>query len=304
MKSVLLTGATGFVGGCAIAPLLEKGYTVHAVTSKSELPKSDENLIWHKANLLDSDEAENLLEIVRPTHLLHFAWYVEHGKFWNATENVDWLKASLHLVQKFVECGGKRVVVAGTLSEYEESEEDFLSEEIKLDPQSLYAATKTALYQTLEKYTEVVGVSFAWGRVFFMFGKHEPPNRLVPAVIRSLLNNETAKTSHGNQIRDFMSTEETAQAYVALLDSDVRGAVNIGSGEARTIKELVLEIAASTGSSPENIQFGAVQSPKNEPKRVVADVARLRDEVKWKPSRSFSQQIAETITWWKKELES
>ncbi|MDQ3324037.1 MAG: NAD-dependent epimerase/dehydratase family protein, partial [Acidobacteriota bacterium] len=255
MKSVLLTGATGFVGGCAIAPLLEKGYTVHAVTSKSELPKSDENLIWHKANLLDSDEAENLLKIVRPTHLLHFAWYVEHGKFWNATENVDWLKASLHLVQKFVECGGKRVVVAGTLSEYEESEEDFLSEEIKLDPQSLYAATKTALYQTLEKYTEVVGVSFAWGRVFFMFGKHEPPNRLVPAVICSLLNNETAKTSHGNQIRDFMSTEETAQAYVALLDSDVRGAVNIGSGEARTIKELVLEIAASTGSSPENIQF-------------------------------------------------
>lgn len=304
MKSVLLTGATGFVGSCAIAPLLEKGYAVHAVTSKAGLPESNGNLIWHTANLLDSGETENLLKIVRPTHLLHFAWYVEHGKFWNATENVDWLKASLHLVQKFVEYGGKRVVVAGTLSEYEESEEDFLSESIKLDPQSLYAATKVALYQTLEKYTEVVGVSFAWGRVFFMFGKQESPKRLVPAVIRSLLNNETAKTSHGNQIRDFMSTGETAQAYVALLDSDVRGAVNIGSGEARTIKELVLEIAAAIGSNPDDIQFGAFQAPKDEPKRVVADVARLRDEVKWKPSRNFSQQIAETIDWWKNEIKN
>lgn len=304
MKSVLLTGATGFVGSRAIAPLLEKGYTVHAVTSKAKLPESDENLVWHKANLLDSVETESLLKTVCPTHLLHFAWYVEHGKFWNAAENVDWLKASLHLVQKFVEFGGKRIVVAGTLSEYEVSEEEFLSENIRLDPQSLYAATKTALYQTLEKYTKVAGVSFAWGRVFFMFGKNEPPNRLIPAVIRSLLNNETAKTSHGNQIRDFMSTEETANAYAALLDSDVRGAVNIGSGEARTIKELVLEIAASIGSSPENVQFGAVQAPKDEPKRVVADVARLRDEVKWKPSRSFSQQIAETINWWKKEIKS
>lgn len=299
MKSVLLTGATGFVGNCAIAPLLEKGYTVHAVTSKPEPPTSNKKLIWHSANLLDANETEHLLKSVKPTHLLHFAWYVEHGKFWNAAENIDWLKASLHLVQKFVEGGGKRVVVAGTLSEYETSEAEFLDERnIRLNPQSLYAATKVALYYTLEKYAEAAKFSFAWGRVFFMFGRREPPNRLVPAVIRALLNNEAAKTSHGNQIRDFMSTEETAQAYVALLDSDVLGAVNIGSGEARTIKDLVLAIANSIGN-PERVEFGAFQSPKDEPQRVVADVTRLRDEVKWKPSRDFSQQIEATINWWK-----
>jgi len=302
MKSVLLTGATGFVGSCAIKPLLEKGFIVHAVSSKPKIPEFDENLIWYRANLLDYQETENLLKKIRPTHLLHFAWYVEHGKFWRATENIDWLKASIHLAQKFVGGGGKRIVAAGTLSEYETSEDEFLSEKnVKLVPQSLYAATKVALFHTLEKYSEAAGFSFAWGRVFFMFGKREAAQRLMPAVVYALLKNETAKTSHGNQIRDFMSTEETAHAYVALLDSDVQGAVNIGSGEARTIRELVLEIAKIIGGKG-NIEFGAVSAPKNEPKRVVADVARLRDEVKWKPERSFSQQIEDTIDWYRQEL--
>ena len=301
MKSVLLTGATGFIGRWAIAPLVAKGYTVHAVTSKSGAPKSDENVIWHQANLLNSDETENLLKTIRPTHLLHFAWYVEHGKFWNSPENLKWLRASLHLIQKFVEYGGERIVAAGTLSEYEASDDGFISEASRLNPRSLYAATKTALYLTLEKYSEVADISYAWGRVFFLFGKHEAPQRLAAAVTRSLLCNEIAKTSHGNQIRDFICTEEGAQAFVALLDSDVRGAVNIASGEPRTIKEVILQIADLTGNR-ENIQFGAIIPPRDEPKSLVADVTRLREEVKWKPPRSFSQQIEETVNWWKKEI--
>jgi nucleoside-diphosphate-sugar epimerase len=303
MKSVLLTGATGFVGAHAIAPLVEKGYIVHAVTSKSTIPTSDENVIWHQTNLLDADAAKQLLQEVRPTHLLHFAWYVEHGKFWNAPENLDWLEASLRLVKNFVEYGGERVVVAGTICEYGDNENEAISENTSLNPQSLYAASKTALYLTLEKYAKVVDLSFAWGRIFLLFGENESPQRLVASVSRSLLKNEIAKTSHGNQVRDFMSTKEVAQAFVALLDSNVIGAVNVASGEARTIKELVLQIADSIGNR-ESVQFGAIPAAQNEPKRLVADVARLREEVKWKPSKSFSEQMDETLSWWKKQIES
>jgi nucleoside-diphosphate-sugar epimerase len=299
MKSVLLTGATGFVGSCAITPLLDKGYEVHAVTSKAELPKSEKNLFWHQANLLDFNQIEKLLKETRTTHLLHFAWYLEHEKVWHAPENLDWLKASIHLAQKFVENKGKRMVVAGTLSEYEITTDEFISEKaVKLVPQTLYAASKISLFHALDQYSKVVGFSFGWGRGFFMFGKNESPNRLFPAVTRALLKNEVAKTSHGNQIRDYMATEEVAEAYVALLDSDVQGAVNIGSGEPITIKEFALEIAKFTGN-PEKIMFGAVQARKDESPQIVADIVRLRDEVKWKPSRSFSQQVEETVDWYR-----
>lgn len=303
MKSVLLTGATGFIGRWAIAPLIARGYTVHAVSSKPAVRNSNENVIWHQIDLLDADETENLLQTVRPSHLLHFAWYVEHGKFWNSPENLKWLRASLHLIKKFVENGGDRIVAAGTLSEYEAAGEGFISETARLNPRSLYAATKTALYLTLEKYAEVAGISFAWGRIFFLFGKYEAPLRLASSVTRSLLCNEIAKTSHGNQIRDFLSTEEAASAFVALLDSDVQGAVNIASGEARTIKEFIGQIADLTGNR-ENIEFGAIVPPRDEPKSLVADVTKLREEVKWKPARDFSEQIEDTVNWWKREIAS
>jgi nucleoside-diphosphate-sugar epimerase len=258
-------------------------------------------VIWHQADLLDPDQTERLLKTIRPTHLLHFAWYVEHGKFWHAPENLDWVKASLHLVQKFAENGGKRVVVAGTLSEYGEPDEEFVSEIAPLEPQTLYAAAKAGLFLTLDKYAKVADISFAWGRVFFLFGKRESQKRLVPSVIRSLLEGDTAKTSHGNQIRDFLSSDEAARAYVALLDSEVQGAVNIASGEEQTIKKLVLQIAALVGNG-ENIEFGAIAASPDEPKRLVADVGRLKNEVGWNPRKTLAEQLEDTINWWKKEI--
>ena len=303
MKSVLLTGATGFIGSCAIQPLLEKGYTIHAVTSKSEMPKSSENLIWHQADLLDFEQANDILEKVRPTHLLHFAWYVEHGKFWHATENMDWVGASLNLVKKFNEIGGKRLVICGTLSEYEGREDNPLKEyESALKPESLYGVTKKALFEMVETYVEKTDLSFAWGRTFFQFGKNEPPNRLFPAVIKAMINDEVAKTSHGNQIRDFMYVEEYGDAFVALLDSDVEGAVNVGSGEERSLKEMILEIAQLFGKDDNQVEFGAFPSSPTEPKRVVADISRLKNEVKWTPTKSFSEGLEETINWWKEKV--
>ena len=56
---------------------------------------------------------------LRPSHLLHFAWYVTPGKFWTSPENIDWLQASLDLVTSFLDCGGERSVIAGTCAEYD-----------------------------------------------------------------------------------------------------------------------------------------------------------------------------------------
>lgn len=201
--------------------------------------------------MLKADEVNDLMEKIRPTHLLHLAWYVEHGKFWNAIENLDWLRASLHLVRQFAENGGERIVTAGTCAEYDWTQASPFSEyETPRQPQTLYGAAKYALFLTLEKFADISPLSFACGRIFFPFGANEPPNRLLPSVIRALLGDKPAETSHGNQIRDFLYVEEVAEAFVALLDSDVSGAVNIASGEGIKLKEVV-EIVAEIIGKPE-----------------------------------------------------
>ena len=295
MKSVLLTGASGYIGQFAIRHLLDKNYTVHAVTSKSNNCETAENLYWHQANLLDADETKSLIENVCPTHLLHFAWYVEHGRFWNAVGNLDWLQAGLHLARCFVENGGKRMVVAGTCAEYDWTKPSpFVEYVTPFNPQTLYGAAKSSLSLTLERFAEVCNVSFASGKIFLPFGANNLATRLIPSVIQALLKNEPAKTTHGNQIRDFLFVEEVAEAFVALLESDVRGAVNVASGKGVKIKEVVKEIGNIIGK-PELLRIGALSAPENEPSAVVADVTRLREEVGWKSDTNLKKRLEETV---------
>lgn len=296
MKRVLLTGANGFIGRHAIDPLVARGFEVHAASYKRpEGDMDDAPVRWYDANLLERSEVEDLCRRVRATHLLHFAWYVEHGKFWSAPENDDWLRASKDLIAAFTANGGQRVVVSGTCAEYDLTVSEPLKEaSSKINPLTRYAIAK----DELRRHLEGAGVSWAWGRVFFLYGPHEAPNRLVSSVIRSLLREEAAACSHGNQVRDFLYVKDVAAAFAALLDSNVEGPVNIASGEAVTIKEIALAIA-ETVSNVQNIRFGSLPSPAGEPGHIVADVARLHDEVGWQPEYSLKEALSETVEWWK-----
>jgi nucleoside-diphosphate-sugar epimerase len=298
MKRVLLTGATGFIGRQAIAPLLGKGYEIHAVSTIA--PTADliyENVVWHKTNLLDAAEIDDLCEKVRASHLLHFAWYVEHGKFWNAPENEIWTAASLSLLESFQKNGGERMVMAGTCAEYEWGKDAILSEsKTPLKPTNFYGECKIEL----QKKLAASNASWAWGRVFFLYGEFEASRRLIASVINSLLRDEFADCSHGGQMRDFMYVKDVADAFVALLDSKVEGCVNIASGESVTIKEIVFMIAEQLCKS-DKIRFGTVLTTSDEPPSIVADITRLREEVGWKPRFSLPQGIKETIEWWKNQ---
>lgn len=299
MKTVLLTGATGFIGQFAISPLLAKKYVVHAVTSKPITQKSSENLFWHRADLLKPEETNALLEKIRPTHLLHFAWYVEHRKVWNAVENIQWLEASLHLARLFTEYGGQRLVSSGSCAEYDWTQSGIYSEETtSLRPHRLYGVAKHALNITLTKFAEVSKLSYAWGRIFYPFGIKSAPERLIAYVMNSLLRNRAADISHGQQIRDFMYVADIAEAFVALLESDVTGSVNISSGKPVKIVDVVRKIGEISGK-PELLRIGTLAAPKDEPMEMVADITRLRDEVGWHKEFDMTQKLNETYDWWK-----
>ena len=120
-------------------------------------------------------------------------------------------------------------------------------------------------------------------------------------MIRSLLKGEPARCSSGEQIRDFMHVQDVVDAFVALLDSDVTGPVNIGSGAPVSIREIILKIAALQ-NKPDLIQLGALPTRPDDPPLIVADVRRLHDEVKWRPAFTLQSGLESTIEWWKNQL--
>jgi nucleoside-diphosphate-sugar epimerase len=166
MSRVLLTGATGFIGRRAVAPLLAAGHDVHAVTSRAER-SGDERVSWHRADLL---AGADVVREVAPEVLVHFAWYVEPGRFWTAPENVRWVEASLAALRAFAEGPGRRAVMAGTSAEYDWGAADRSCHEraTPLRPATLYGAAKRGLHGVAERYAEQAGFELAWGRIFFV----------------------------------------------------------------------------------------------------------------------------------------
>ena len=299
-RRVLVTGASGFIGRHALQPLVRRGLEVHAVTSRAPPPPAGcAEVRWHRADLLDPHAHAGLLAQVGPTDLLHLAWYAEHGRFWTSTENLRWSAATIAFVQAFAEAGGRRAVLAGSCAEYRWGDAGPCVEGVTpLEPATLYGSAKNATRALLEAAAGPLGIELAWGRVFLLYGPNEAPGRLVASVARALVAGERAKTGDGTQVRDFLHVADVGRAFAALLDSGVTGAVNIGSGDGRPMRDVIEMIGDAAGRS-DLLDIGAFPPREGDPPQLVADVGRLRDEVGFVPSIGLRDGIGRTVAWWR-----
>jgi nucleoside-diphosphate-sugar epimerase len=212
-------------------------------------------------------------------------------------ENFKWVPASFELVRAFADAGGRRVAVCGTCYEYDWAHGYCTEELTPTVPDTVYGMCKHALHELLRALASTRELSAAWPRVFFLYGPHEHPKRLVSSVILSLLRGEPARTSHGRQVRDYMHVQDVADGLVAVLDSDYTGAINVSSGQASTLREIVLTTGQLMGR-PELIELGALPARANDVPLVVgANVHALA--LGWEPQYDLETGLAQTIEWWK-----
>jgi nucleoside-diphosphate-sugar epimerase len=287
------------VGAPLLQRLLADGQEVHALTTGPRELTDEKGIHWHGGNLLDPYGIAPVVDEVRPEQLVHLAWDVSHGRFWTALENAEWVEASLRLVRAFAHTGGRRAVLVGSCAEYAWGGDQELDERnSEINPDSLYGICKDALHRIASAYADEAGLELAWGRLFFLYGPREQPERFVPAVIRSLISGVRVATTAGTQVRDFMHVQDAAGALGAVLQSDLTGPVNIGSGQGTSIAE-VLDILGAVTSAGDLIDRGARPALGSEPARIVADVGRLAGEVGYRPAISLRDGLAASVDWWR-----
>lgn len=294
MKSILVTGASGFVGRHTLQSLLHADLLIHAVSSRSSPTLNHPSIIWHQINLHNESAVEKLLQTIEPYYLLHLAWYTKHNEYWTSIENQQWLNTSIHLLQSFAENGGKRALLTGTCAEYDWQNGWCDEKQTACSPNSLYGQTKYDLFLKSQEIAVEKKISLAWARLFFLFGKHEYPERLIPSAIHHLLNKQFFAINNGNYIRDFMYVEDVAHALATTLLSNVTGPINIASGQACTLQEIIFKIADKLNSKH------LINCKENEAHSITANVLRLHNEVKWQPRFSLDTAIDETISWWQR----
>ena len=268
---LLLTGASGFIGRHLAAQAMAQGRDVVAIGRND--PEID-GLAFRVCDLMDPIPVRAAMNEIRPDAVLHMAWYAEPGQFWKSPINLDWVARSLDLARAFAEGGGGRFVVAGTCAEYDWSGAVLDEETTPLDGSTLYGQAKAALYRLLAAAAPELGLSLGWGRIFFPYGPGDRPERLLGSLVAALRDGRSARFSNGRQERDFIHVADVAGALLALVDSPFEGAVNIGTGEAPSVRSLVEQMAALSGRDIELV-FDARPIEAMEPPRLVAATDRL-----------------------------
>jgi nucleoside-diphosphate-sugar epimerase len=287
-KRILVTGGTGFVGRHAIPALEARGFEVVAPSSAD-------------LDVLDRGAVTRAVRHLSPTHVLHFAWIATPGVYQESPQNEAWKDASMHLFREAAANGATRIVGVGSCFDYSWPDTPCVEDVTPTDnATTFYGRCKNDCRKELMALADEKGVSAAWGRIFFLYGPGEPEKKLVASVIATLLKGEVANCTHGRQIRDFSYVKDVGAAFAAIADSDVRGAVNVASGEAVALMVLITAAERIIGAE-DRVKLGAREAPPNEPPVIAADTAKLRS-TGWSRAYTHEQGLRETVDWWKHSL--
>lgn len=259
---VFLTGSTGFIGSQITRALRKESSIELLVPNSGEL------------DLLDDLSVDSFVRSTRPDILIHTAWFTSHGAFWDAPENLQWYNSSCHLFENFYKSGGKRILSLGTCAEYcWKTPKLFYKEDDFLDPVTKYGLYKKKCMMTLMELSDFYGGSFSWARIFYLFGKGENLNRLIPSMINSQVSQSTFKCSSKSTTRDFSDVSRIGNLLTLLALSKQAGPINVASGIGLSIEEIELIVNDVVGGK-NIVEFATLLG--SQPPRIVADVSLLK----------------------------
>lgn len=275
---VLVTGASGGLGQLIIEELLKRGHQVIASSKNEEKAKalpfySKVKYIPYSIDTLSQSNLYTYFDC--PDCLIHLAWE-QLNEYRNEEHLSRQLPNHKHFLSNLIQNGLRDLTVVGTCYEYGLREGE-LEESMAAAPIFPYSQAKVALYEYLLSLTSKHSFSLKWPRVFYVFGEVKERKNLYTLLNAAVANHdESFNMSGGEQIRDFLSPTEIASYIVSVaLQSAENGVVNICSGNAVRLKDLVENFLATHKSSLK-INYGFYPYPNYEPMQTWGSTVKLK----------------------------
>ena len=281
MKSVLITGASGFIGHHVINYLVKNHkheYSIIATSSNIEKVRDEQwfNLVdYVPFDLTKMNSFDNYFEYFnKPDILIHLAWegLPNYKSLFHFEEN---LPRHYNFIKNLVQHGLSDITVTGTCFEYG-MQEGCLTESLLSNPSNPYALAKDTLRKFLEEFKKKHPFSLKWVRLFYMYGEGQNPNSLFSQLDKALENGDAVfNMSGGEQVRDYLPVEQVAKNIVQIATKqNVEGIINCGSGNPVTVKKMVEDYLATKNKS---IKLNTGFYPYNnfEPMKFWADITKL-----------------------------
>jgi GDP-6-deoxy-D-talose 4-dehydrogenase len=289
---VLVTGLNGFTGIHLSTALAGAGYEVHGTIRADETPSSRH----HVADLADFDQLRSVIMQVKPSYVIHLAAvsFVGHSDVaeiyrTNIVGTSNLLKALSAAKDAGIDL--KTVLLASSANIYGNTEADPIREEEPPRPANDYAVSKAAMEQMAALWREALPITMV--RPFNYTGIGQSKQFLLPKIVDAFARKAPVLELGNIDVeRDFSDVRDVAAAYCGLLEASPRQVLNVCSGRAHSLREILSLASDLSGHSPE-IKINPDFVRSNEVRRLRGSSERLCNTL---PSWS-ARPIRETLKW-------
>jgi nucleoside-diphosphate-sugar epimerase len=290
-RRVLVTGGTGFLGQHLLRRLVELGARVTVTLCESDGPEQiaalPASVARREGDVRCAAQIQQVVADVAPDTILHLAAVGVTAPFLDVETALQVnLRGALNVLA--AARGVRRVVVAGTSYEY--------NEQGALDPGNVYAASKVAAWAFCRMHYRAFGTPVVVVRPFNVYGPGQSQRALVASAIRAALAGQSFETTPGEQQRDFIYVDDLVQGFltVALCDGVEGASLDLGTGQATSVRDVVQRIFALAGAGSQPA-IGALPYRPGVVWKLVANAERTARLTGWRAKTDLDQGLRATI---------
>lgn len=307
-KTVLVTGADGFIGSHLTEHLLAKGYKVRALAQYNSFNNwgwlegiKSERLEVVCGDVRDSDFCRLLCEGCGT--VFHLAALIAIPYSYVAPDSyVDTnIKGTLNMCQAARVASVDRIVVTSTSEVYGTALQVPIAETHPRQPQSPYSATKIGADAIAESFYNAFGLPVVIARPFNTYGPRQSARAIIPTIIGQIAAGERRiKVGDLSPTRDFNYVDDTCRGFIALAEAEgIEGRnINIATGTEISMADTLRLIARLMDADVEYVvDQQRIRPSKSEVRRLCGDNSLITLLTPWRPEVSIEEGLRRTIEW-------